>query len=296
MVKNRQFPPVTRLSSEGVWPSFSSDGAELVFSAPIGGHCRRLMLLSLADGASPVPITPPDIDATRPAWRWSTSLIAFTYGNHSLYTVERDGSNCRPFLSQEPDGSLALLHPSWYSDLKSIAVVGMTETPSGRSSIIYKATTGVDRVRQLEPLTSFPEVCAGRPCVSPDGDAVVFAGNAGRCSQPANQLWVVTDDQQPRRLEPGEPASACQGRSPSWSPDGRWIAFVSTRPAPSPSKGSPKAVWVISASGGEAYQLTDSTYDAANVDWSPDQRRIAFGSATFGINIFDVPEKFLPGF
>jgi Tol biopolymer transport system component len=253
------------------------------------------MLLSLNSGANPVAITPPDIDASRPTWRWSSSLIAFTYNNDTIYTIERDSANCRPFLAHPPSRLPALLHPSWYRDLKSIAAVGMTETDSGRRSVLYKVTPGKDGADQLEALTTFPNVCAGRPTVSPDGKAVAFAGNAGGCNQESNQLWVVNPPGEPGRLEPGEPMSEYQGRSPNWSPDGKWIAFVSTRPAGSPTKATPKAVWVVSAAGGKAYQLTDCDCNAANVEWSPDQRKIALGSMTYGIGIFDVPEQFLPG-
>lgn len=294
MNANDQFPTITRLASEGVWPSFSSDGSELVFAAANGERNRQLMVLAINRNASAVPITPASMDATRPTWRWSPWLIAFTRNNESIYTIERDGSNCKPFLSEPPARMPSLLHPSWYSDLKSIAVVGMTETASGRQAIIYKITQRRDEASRLEALTRFPDVCGGRPTVSPDRTSIAFAGNGGRCNQESNQLWIVTPPDAARRLEPGEPVSAYQGRSPNWSPDGKWIAFVSTRPAPNPTKSTPKAVWVIRAQGGEAYQLTDSSYNPANVEWSPDQRRIAFGSFTYGIGIFDVPEKFLP--
>src|SRR5580704_12134730 len=100
MNSNGDFPIITRLAPEGVWPSFCRDGSELVFAAPGGGRNRRLMLLSLNSGANPVAITPPDIDASRPTWRWSPSLIAFTYNNDTIYTIERDSANCRPFLAQ----------------------------------------------------------------------------------------------------------------------------------------------------------------------------------------------------
>jgi Tol biopolymer transport system component len=294
MNSDDDFPTITRLSPEGAWPSFSNDGSELVFAAAAGGSNRRLMLLSLNSDAGPIAITPPDIDASRPTWRWSPSLIAFTYNNDALYTIERDGSNCRPFLTQPPSGLPALLHPSWYSDMKSIAAVGMTETGSGRQSVLYKVTPGKDSGRQLEALTKFPNVCAGRPTVSPDGKAVAFAGNAGRCNQEGNQLWVVSPPGEAFRLEPGEAISAYQGRSPNWSPDGKWIAFVSTRPAANPAKATLKAVWVVRAKGGKAYQLTGWDCNAANVEWSPDQRKIALGSTTYGIGIFDVPDRFLP--
>jgi Tol biopolymer transport system component len=140
-------------------------------------------------------------------------------------------------------------------------------------------------------LTTFPEVCAGRPGVSPDGETVVFAGNAGGFAQSANQLWVVTPHAKPWRLEQAEPALA-QGRGPRWSPDGKWIACTSTRPSPNPLETTPKAIWIISADGDQAYRLTDHTFNPLHVAWSPDQKRLACGGFGCGLAVLDLPERF----
>lgn len=278
------------LHTQGVWPSFSRDGSRIVFS--LDGSL--VIIPSCAESAQPVRITPDGINATRPTWSWSPETIAFTCDATTIYTIESDGSNCRPFLPELPQKMPKLFHPCWYKDLKAIAVVGIGESEGVREPVIYKLTPSNSIAAPLLALTRFPDVCAGRLSVSPDCKTVVFAGNAGRCNQESNQLWVVTEGEAAERLEPGEPIAAYQGRSPGWSPDGRWIAFVSTRPAPQPAKDTPKAIWVISSSGGEPYQLTDSRYNPSNVEWSRDQKRIVFGSFTHGIGILDVPEMFLP--
>ena len=59
-----------------------------------------------------------------------------------------------------------------------------------------------------------------------------------------------------------------------WSPDGKWIAFISDRQA-KPEKVGKKQVWLISPSGGEAWQLTRERFDVESLAWSPDGRRIA---------------------
>src|SRR4029077_18853232 len=126
-----------------------------------------------------------------------------------------------------------------------------------------------------------------------DGQKVVFAGNAGRFAQGANQLWVVGLDRKSQRLEQGEPALA-QGRAPRWSPDGKWIACTSTRPAPNPDENTPRAVWIISADGLQAYQLTDHSMNPLHVAWSPDQKRLACGGIGCGLALLDLPERFQP--
>src|SRR5204863_201496 len=56
---------------------------------------------------------------------------------------------------------------------------------------------------------------------------------------------------------------------PRWSPDGAWLAFLSTR------EGGVAQLHVIPAGGGEARRLTDLPEGAGAPAWSPDGRRLA---------------------
>ncbi|MFP5284502.1 MAG: hypothetical protein ACLGI9_02070, partial [Thermoanaerobaculia bacterium] len=64
-------------------------------------------------------------------------------------------------------------------------------------------------------------------------------------------------------------------RSPSFSPDGRRIAFVSDR------SGVPQ-VWMVSSEGGEPRQLTRLEDQVRGVEWSPDGKWLAFSVAPGG--------------
>ncbi len=61
---------------------------------------------------------------------------------------------------------------------------------------------------------------------------------------------------------------------PCWSPDGRKLAFVSTR------GGSPQ-IWVIPVDGGEAKKITDIPTGVSSPLWSPDGKRFAFTSSVY---------------
>jgi dipeptidyl aminopeptidase/acylaminoacyl peptidase len=105
---------------------------------------------------------------------------------------------------------------------------------------------------------------------SPDGTQVAFvAGEAvmeGERSEWVNQIHVAAaDGSGSRQLTRGEKSSS----DPRWSPDGKALAFVSSR--------NGKAnIWCIDVSGGEAEMITDEKGGISAFEWSPDGTSFAF--------------------
>jgi dipeptidyl aminopeptidase/acylaminoacyl peptidase len=109
----------------------------------------------------------------------------------------------------------------------------------------------------------------GVPTVSPDGRIAVVAVARPEleADEYRSQLWAVpTDASAPARpLTTGHRDSA-----PAFSPDGRWLAYLSAAPGGRPQ------VWLLPTAGGAPRRLTDHHLGAGAPVWSPDSRRLAY--------------------
>src|SRR5467141_4909791 len=115
---------------------------------------------------------------------------------------------------------------------------------------------------------------AFNPKISPDGKRVVYEVQKANWEENAfdRNLWIVeTATGESHALTSAQKSST----NPAWSPDGKWIAFLSDRPGQ--ITGTPdgkKQLYVISADGGEAQQLTKVENDVNALEWAPDSKRI----------------------
>ena len=111
------------------------------------------------------------------------------------------------------------------------------------------------------------------PQVSPDGKLVAYVlTELDRATDKSNSdIYVVpVGGGDPRRLTTSPGAD----NHPRWSPDGRTLAFNSTR------SGSMQ-VWLLPLDGGEARQLTRLPIDANGPVWAPDGKTIAVAAEVY---------------
>ena len=104
------------------------------------------------------------------------------------------------------------------------------------------------------------------PQSAPDGSRVAVVVTRRDPDEDRDRTHVETVD-----VATGERRPLTRGpadRSPRWSPDGRWLAFLRGEDAPA-------QVWLLPVDGGEARCLTDLPLGVGELVWSPDSSRLA---------------------
>ena len=136
-------------------------------------------------------------------------------------------------------------------------------------SFAVSLASGAEKKRVLKPedFASIREV--DEPNLSPDGRSVVYVVGTvdlKKDKQPRN-LWLAKwDGSENRALTFGE----TQQTHPRWSPDGKWIAFLSDRQ----DENENDQLWILSSAGGEAEQLTKEKGSVDDFVWAPDSKHI----------------------
>jgi dipeptidyl aminopeptidase/acylaminoacyl peptidase len=122
--------------------------------------------------------------------------------------------------------------------------------------------------RTLSPDDFYRVQDVSDPQVSPDGAwvAYVVTTNDRQSDEARSAIWMVSWDGKERLAL----TAATDGTAkPRWSPDGRYLAFMST-PA-----GSDKAqIMLLDRRGGDARPLTSVTGEIGDYAWAPDGKRL----------------------
>ncbi len=111
--------------------------------------------------------------------------------------------------------------------------------------------------------------------MSPDGTQVIYIKSELKKwsdNKRVTSIWIANADGTDHR----EFLSSDKDHAPAWSPDGRHVAFLSTRDQPENSRDAAGAqIWLLRVSGGgEATKLTDLKSAVRALRWSEDSSRI----------------------
>lgn len=149
-----------------------------------------------------------------------------------------------------------------------ILAVALAAAPQGVGT---EAST--QRPIEVQDYFAFKDI--GDPRVSPDGNWVAYTVTTPDLEKDTSEtrLWQVP-------LRGGEPrAMTAPGDSASqerWSPDGRYLSFLSGRSTgddEAPGEGKSQ-VWGLDRRGGEAVRLTAVEQGVDAYEWAPDGRRL----------------------
>jgi dipeptidyl aminopeptidase/acylaminoacyl peptidase len=147
-----------------------------------------------------------------------------------------------------------------------------------RAAILLAACTLSSACAQTRPTITLDEflnaadITAAR--ISPDGTSAVVEITTPdwQNNRFSKDLWLYTPAAGLKPL-----THTGHDSSPLFSPDGRFLAFLSDRPLPNadqPEKDQPARIWIIPTTGGEAFPLYREPLDPHTFAWTPDSKDI----------------------
>ena len=134
-----------------------------------------------------------------------------------------------------------------------------SEAASGKRPITFEDLMKVQRLSD--------------PQVSPHGHWIAYVNTVVdlEANKKTGHIWLVpTAGGAPRQLTYGDGSDS----RPRWSPDGKELAFISTR-------GGKSQVWILPMDGGEARQLTKISTEADGVTWAAKGDTLLFTSQVY---------------
>jgi len=124
------------------------------------------------------------------------------------------------------------------------------------------------------PVPAFKDVLSlksvGAPVISPDGRSILYTIREADWEKNRydTEVWLYKQGKEPFQLTRTAEESST---SPAWSPDGKWISFLSKRD-------EENQIYLIRPDGGEAFKLTEHKEGINSYRWAPDGKKIAFTS------------------
>ena len=189
-----------------------------------------------------------------PSWSPDGKRIVFVSerdGNWEIYVMDADGGNPQNLTNNLGNDA----YPSWSPDGKRIAFMSNRDW----NDEIYVMET--DGGNQLN-LTNNPHRDQ-QPSWSPDGKRIVFSA---RRDGHFKNILGITDQIYVMETDGGNQLNLTNNRSnnwhPSWSPNGRRIAFSSDRDKPPDSD-----IYVMDADGGNPQNLTNNPRNDTHPAW-----------------------------
>jgi dipeptidyl aminopeptidase/acylaminoacyl peptidase len=139
---------------------------------------------------------------------------------------------------------------------------------SSQTITAQNAATPTTAKRKLQPADVYRLQTLGDPQVSPEGNWIAYTVSSIDSAQNKRNtdIWMVSWDGKQTIQLTNSPDAESQ---PRWSPDGKYLSFVSARNGATNSQ-----IWLMNRLGGEGKQLTNLKSNLMDYSWSPDGKKI----------------------
>jgi Tol biopolymer transport system component len=265
----------------GCSPPEDARPSKIAFAIDRAGTAREVLVID-AKGGEPVSIAHANSFDESPAWSPDGLTLLFASGRDGHYGI---------YAWDRKLEKVAVAHyrdcaPSWSPDGRRIVYMSNRD----ESWELYSISPGGKHEHRL----TNDKASDTWPTWSPDGQSILFLSDRGG-QQDVYVMKVLPaeretpkepDPKAPKPATPPEPVPytenptpltndrAWDGR-PSWSPDGKSIAWSSDREGKF-------AIYVMDSAGKNVRRLTPLTSEADEPSWSPDGKRIVFVSTRDG--------------
>ena len=246
-------------------PNWSPHGQRIAYWGVVGAQWDIWTVA--ASGGEPVRVTNDAATDWNPVWSPDGGHLYFASdrggGGMNLWRVPMDEKTGKVLGELE-----RMTMPSPYSAYISFTHTGHQMAYMQRTSISNIYRVAFDPSKEVvkgeaEPVTR-GSLVASQPNISPDGEWVAF-------STQAEDRKIFTWSE---KMEPGcanLPMTPIRNRMPTWSPDGRRIAFYSNR-------SGKMEIWTIHPEGSSLQRFTYTPDGYVHYPgWSPDGNRLVYG-------------------
>lgn len=227
-------------------PALSHDGRRIAFGrrgdiyvmSSSGSNVRRLTFGPATEGA--------------PAWspdgRW-IAYSSYRAGKSDIWKMLSDGGAKKRLTRTAALEDV----PDWSPDGRQIVYAG----PQARIWAMRADGTG----QHALTTNAFGGEVAWAPAWSPQGTRIAYEFSGGTSPvNPTNEIWLVNaDGSHPVRLT----SNQLEDGQPTWSPDGRWLAFQSARP-----RTGRLHLWVMQPNGKSLHRVSSSAAEEYHPSWS----------------------------